>query len=665
MGRDGMVAAGLRNGNCAMEQLQQNAVHGSLLATLLSDETFHPAEPRSIDETGLSPTLIEDLMCKFLLAVGSANGREIAAQLCLPFVILEDTLRSLRSRQLLVHTGSAQLGDYVYTLTEQGRTRALSAMASCGYVGAAPVTLAEYVLSVEAQTVRAENPRRGQLEHAFADISVTPELFDSLGPAVNSGAGLFLYGEPGNGKTTLAKRITSCFGQTIYVPRTVAEDGQIIKVYDAAYHEPVEDKNTSLMKTGDHDQRWVRVRRPTVVVGGELTLDSLEIRHDPHSNISEAPIQMKSNCGCLLIDDFGRQRVEPQALLNRWIVPLENRVDYLTLSTGKKIQIPFEQLIIFSTNLEPKDLVDEAFLRRIPYKIEITDPDVAEFHRLFESYAATFQCQCKPEVVDWLLATHYRPRSRAMRRCHPRDLLSQVRNYCTYNDFPVEMRNEYFDRVVPSYFTVVNGVTGGFAAQVAQAPQSPRPPVATEAVPGTPPAKSAPAATPPQASPSAAPAAESHESTKRSTETMPGVEPLETPTRRTEPPPSIAQQSPRARSTESMPGLAIFGRAAEQTEEQGSPAEPATHASAPRLTEPPPSISPPRHTEPVPHAAGPRNTEAMPVLPANEETGDHPAGSPAAENDAATQGVPEAGSPGGVNVAPVAQVHHTEPMPVG
>ena len=450
-----------------MVNVKEQSLHGSLLAGLMSDESFHPAEPKSIDETGLSPTLIEDLILKYVLAVGSASGRDIAGNICLPFVTLEDLLRSLRSRQLLVHTGSAQLGDYVYTLTEQGRTRAQSATSSCAYVGPAPVTLGEYVLSVEAQTIRAESPKRSQLEKAFADISVTPSLFDSLGPAVNSGAGLFLYGEPGNGKTTLAKRITSCFGQTIYVPRAVVEDGQIIKVFDAAYHEPVEDHHSSLMKSGDHDQRWVRIRRPTVIVGGELTLDSLEIRHDPHSNVSEAPIQMKSNCGCLLIDDFGRQRVEPLALLNRWIVPLENRIDYLTLSTGKKIQIPFEQLIIFSTNLEPADLVDEAFLRRIPYKIQVTDPDIEEFHRLFSSYAAALPCDCDPAVVDWLLDTHYRPYRRAMRRCHPRDLLGQVRNYCNYHDYPIELRPDYLDRVVPSYFTVVKGMADENALQSA------------------------------------------------------------------------------------------------------------------------------------------------------------------------------------------------------
>ena len=184
-------------------------------------------------------------------------------------------------------------------------------------------------------------------------------------------------------------------------------------------------------------------------------MDSLEIRHDPRANVSEAPLQLKSNCGCLLIDDFGRQRIEPAELFNRWIIPLENRHDFLTLSTGKKIQVPFEQLIIFSTNLEPSDLVDEAFLRRIPYKIEIGNPDDDEFHDLFQLYAKSFGCEYRADVVDYLLETHYRGVQRPMRRCHPRDLLGQIRNYCAYNDLPMEMRPEYFDRVVNSYFTVV------------------------------------------------------------------------------------------------------------------------------------------------------------------------------------------------------------------
>jgi len=426
----------------------------SLLASLLSDDAFRPAEPHSLEEAGLPTSLVESLICKNLSLTGTSSGRALADALCLPFGLLEPVFKDLRTRQVIVHTGSAALSDYSYALTEQGRARAQAYFETCAYVGPAPVPLADYVLSVEAQTIRAEAPKRSQLTKAFSDICVEPNLFETLGPAINSGAGLFLYGNPGNGKSTLAKRITMCFGQHIWVPQALIEDGQIIKLYDTAYHEAIEEREGSLLRSTNGDRRWIKIRRPTVVVGGELTLDALEIRHDPRANVSEAPLQLKSNCGCLLIDDFGRQRIEPAELLNRWIIPLEARQDYLTLSTGKKFQVPFEQLIIFSTNLEPSDLVDEAFLRRIPYKIEVDNPSPEEFQSLFELYAKKFGCDYRPEVVDYLVKSHYAGK-RPMRRCHPRDLLNQVRNYCAYNDLPIEMRPEYFDRVVDSYFTVV------------------------------------------------------------------------------------------------------------------------------------------------------------------------------------------------------------------
>ncbi len=399
--------------------------------------------------------MIETLVLKYVLQIGSTSGRDIAQHLCLPFGILEDVLLALRSRQVLVHQGQAAVGDYCYALTEQGVGRARAAMQACAYVGPVPVPLDEYVVSVEAQTIRAEPARREQLLTAFRGISIEPELLDQLGPAVNSGAGMFLYGAPGNGKTTLAKRITNCFGQHIWIPRTLTEDGQFIKLYDAACHEAVEEAEGSIIKTAQVDRRWVKIRRPTVVVGGELTMDNLEIRHDARSNVSEASIQLKSNCGCLLIDDFGRQRIDPTDLLNRWIVPLECRHDFLTLATGKKIQVPFEQLIIFSTNLEPMDLADEAFLRRIPYKIEVKDPSVTEFARLFEAACRTLGCKFFPEAVRYLIETHYAPCGRPMRRCHPRDLLAQIKNYCLYYGRPIELRPDYLDRVVRSYFTAL------------------------------------------------------------------------------------------------------------------------------------------------------------------------------------------------------------------
>lgn len=431
-----------------------------LLSTLLSDDAFWPSDPRSVEETGLSESMIESLICKFLAVTGTSSGRNVADNLCLPFGIVEQFFGTLRTRQIIVHAGSAPFNDYYYTLTEQGRRHAHAYTKACAYVGPAPVPLMDYIISVEAQSIGAEAPRRDELEAAFADISVDTTMFELLGPAVNSSAGMFLYGAPGNGKSTLARRITMCFGQEMWVPHAIVESGHLIKFFDASYHEQVTNGNKELIKSQDHDRRWVRVRRPTVVVGGELTMDNLEIRHDERSNVSEAPLQMKSNCGCLLIDDFGRQRIAPAELLNRWIVPLENRHDFLTLTTGKKIQVPFEQLIIFSTNLEPRDLVDEAFLRRIPYKIEIGDPSEEEFHGLFQLYANSFGCEYRKDVVDGLLEQHYRPTHRAMRRCHPRDLLNQIRNFCAYNNMPLEMRPEYFDRVVASYFTTVLGPEG-------------------------------------------------------------------------------------------------------------------------------------------------------------------------------------------------------------
>ena len=452
----------------------------NLLATILAEEAYLPSEPTSMSELGLPLSMIESLICKRLLVVGMTTGRKLAEQLCLPFGLLEDVYQQLRARQILVHTGSAPFNDYTYTLTEHGRERAATAMKACAYSGPAPVPLMDYVLSVEAQSIRAEAPKRQQLREAFSDISVNEDLFETMGPAINSGTGLFLYGEPGNGKSTLARRVTMCFGEKVWIPYALYEDGQIIKLYDAAYHQADESSNNSIIKKAAYDPRWIKIQRPTVVVGGELTLDSLEIRHNPQSNVSEAPLQLKSNCGCLLIDDFGRQRIEPSELLNRWIVPLENRVDYLTLSTGKKIQVPFEQLIIFSTNLEPKDLVDDAFLRRIPYKVEIGDPSEDEFHQLFELATADFKCEYDEEIVDYLINTHYRPVNRNLRRCHPRDLLAQIRNYCTYNDLPMEMRKEYFDRVVASYFTAVLDEKKPAAAPILQAPPATVPAMETE-----------------------------------------------------------------------------------------------------------------------------------------------------------------------------------------
>lgn len=450
--------------------LENMPAAGGLLDSLMTDDVYYPSEPQTLEELGVSQVFVEGLLCKFLLQVGSAVGRDIAEKIAVPFGVLEPIFASLRSRQLLFHQGQAQFNDYFYSLTDQGIERAQSAMASCAYVGPVPVPLDDYILSVEAQSIRAEAAQEEQLAEAFGDISVEAEMLEVLGPAINSGAGLFLYGSPGNGKTTIAKRITKCFGNHIWLPHAVIEDGQIIKMYDAACHEPIGEQGSTLLKSETSDPRWIKIRRPTVIVGGELTMDSLEIRHDPTTNISEASLQLKSNCGCLLIDDFGRQRIEPTDLLNRWIIPLENRQDFLTLASGKKIEVPFDQLIIFSTNLEPMDLADEAFLRRIPYKVEVGDPTIEEFRKLFEYACKGIGCSFRSEAVDYLVHKHYKPNGRPLRRCQARDLLQQISNYCVYRGLPLELRPDYLDRAVTGYFTVCETPPEQVDAAIASVP---------------------------------------------------------------------------------------------------------------------------------------------------------------------------------------------------
>ena len=485
-----------------MSSLLDNPIgKNQLLDSLLDEEVFSPRVPEAIEEVGVSPVLVEGLICKYLLQVGSATGRDIAEQIAIPLGVLEPLFANLRTRQLLFHQGQAALNDYYFALTDQGGDRARAAMESCAYVGPAPVPLDDYILSIEAQSIRAEAARKGQLVDAFSDINVEPEMLEVLGPAVNSGAGLFLYGAPGNGKTTIAKRITKCFGNHIWLPHAVIEDGQIIKLFDAACHEQVAGGAGSLLKDSATDPRWIKVRRPTVIVGGELTMDSLEVRHDAATNISEASLQMKSNCGCLLIDDFGRQRIDPTDLLNRWIIPLENRHDFQVLASGKKIQVPFDQLIIFSTNLEPNDLADEAFLRRIPYKVEVGDPSIEEFRKLFGFACDSADCEYRPEAVDYLVHKHYRPNGRPLRRCHARDLIQQIVNYCTFQDARVELRPDYLDRAVSGYFTVCETPAAQATAQVdAPSPASNAAPAAKDTPPPQPP-------TPPPAS-AAAPSPE-------------------------------------------------------------------------------------------------------------------------------------------------------------
>ncbi|HVC93547.1 MAG TPA: AAA family ATPase [Pirellulales bacterium] len=433
----------------------QNLVGKSAPAPPSSD-VFAPIEPESLRDAQLTEGLVEQLALKYLLSCGNATGREVADQLKLAFKIAEEALRQLKTDQLVIYRGTAPMNDYQYQLTDMGRERARRHSEHCSYFGAAPVSLKDYVVSVAAQSLTKQHPNTAELEHAFADLLLSPRMLSRLGPAINSGRGLFLYGAAGNGKSSIAERVTRAFGSTIWIPRAIGVDGEILRLFDPSNHQEVPLEGTDgLIDNHRTDKRWVRIERPTIVVGGELTMSSLEVTLNTSTGISEAPLQLKSNCGTLVIDDFGRQRMSTDELLNRWIVPLEKRFDFLNLPNGKKIQVPFDQLIVFSTNLEPRDLVDDAFLRRIPYKIDVVDPTEEEFRQLFRIMAPKLGFTHSETAIDYLIDTHYRPVNRPFRCCQPRDLLLQILNFCRYQRRSPEITPELFDFAVENYFAVM------------------------------------------------------------------------------------------------------------------------------------------------------------------------------------------------------------------
>ncbi len=421
-----------------------------------ADTEFKPKAPTTFEEAKVPEPLVEELIYKYLLARGEATIREIAHQIRMPFHLSEHIVKRMKNEQMLGYHAQVAVADYRCRLTDQGRERAKRFSEICAYFGATPVSFYDYVDSVKAQTITKQHPSENDLRDAFHDLLISPDLFRKLGPAINSGRGMFLYGYPGNGKTSIAERITAAFGKYIWVPRAMIVERDIIRVYDPTNHELApEERNDSLLADDEIDHRWVKIKRPTIVVGGELRLEHLEIQYNSGSGTSEAPVQMKSNCGVLVIDDFGRQQITVAELLNRWIVPLEKRYDYLNTTSGKKIQVPFDQLVIFSTNLEPRDLVDDAFLRRIPYKIEIPNPPRADFVRLFEIMCGVLGCEFKHDLVEYLIETHYVPTNRPFRNCHPRDLLMQVKNLASYHKQPFVLTREALDFAVENYFSIM------------------------------------------------------------------------------------------------------------------------------------------------------------------------------------------------------------------
>jgi predicted ATPase with chaperone activity len=388
---------------------------------------------------------------------GQVTGAQIAEDMKIPFAtVLSSILDFLKRERMCEVTGSGGLGAaaYQYVITSKGTERAREQLERNSYIGAAPVPWDDYINSIKLQGTRRLRVNEQMMRRALAHMTLDERIFSKIGPAVNSGKSIFLYGPPGNGKTTIAESVgRMILGNDMYIPYAVEVDGQIIKVYDEINHEIVKDSD-QLPSTGSQkpDQRWLRIRRPVIMVGGELTMDGLELAQDPVNKYYEAPFQMKANGGMFLIDDFGRQQIRPRDLLNRWIVPMEKNVDFLQLSTGRKIEVPFEVLLVFSTNLPPRDLVDEAFLRRIRHKIEISSPSFDSFREIFVDVCQRRNITFDEQAMRYLLQEYYIKKNRKLRANHPRDLIDQLMDISSYSGEEPQLSRELIDRAADSYF---------------------------------------------------------------------------------------------------------------------------------------------------------------------------------------------------------------------
>ncbi len=417
----------------------------SVMSTLAAPRSsFAPVIPQSFDELGIPQSLVIDLFLRRTMIEGFSTLESLSKALRVSVAIVDQVFRQLRQQQIVEVKGMIG-NDYQFVLTQAGKQMAADRFQISQYAGACPVSLRDYAAATKRQTARVQIDRRS-LRAAFSDLVVPDRLLDQIGPALISQNSIFLYGPSGNGKTSIAERMLRVYQDAVFIPYAVEVDNQIISLYDPVVHHKVE------LEDPDIDPRWVLCRRPCIVVGGELIPSMLELRLDESSGIYAAPLQMKANNGIFIIDDFGRQLMSPRDLLNRWIVPLDRRVDYLTLRYGVKFQIPFELMVVFSTNLDPSDLADEAFLRRIQNKIEIEPVQAQVFDMIFQRVMSTRNVPADYDSAEYLRKLCLSEGRTQLRACYPLDILNIITSICQYENRPVQVTKAELERAVHLYF---------------------------------------------------------------------------------------------------------------------------------------------------------------------------------------------------------------------